>query len=43
MEEVPEVQESISTSLEDETVDPKGDQRMLESKRRPTKERLSLL
>jgi hypothetical protein len=32
----------ISTSLEDETVDPKGDQRMVESKRRLAKERLSL-
>jgi len=32
----------ISTSLEDGTVDPKGDQRMVESGRRPTKERLSL-
>ena len=32
----------ISTSLEDETVDPKGDQRMVESNRRPTKDRLCL-
>ena len=32
----------ISISLKDETLDPKGDQRMVESKRRPAKERLSL-
>ncbi|KEH38130.1 hypothetical protein MTR_2g461810 [Medicago truncatula] len=32
----------ISTSLEDETVDPNGDQRTVVSKRRPTKERLYL-
>ena len=32
----------ISTSLEDETFDPKGNQRMVESRRRPAKERLSL-
>jgi len=32
----------ISTSLEDETVDPKGNQRMVESGRRPAKERMSL-
>jgi hypothetical protein len=32
----------ISTSLEDETVDPKGDQRMVKSNKRPAKERLSL-
>jgi hypothetical protein len=32
----------IFTSLKDETVDPKGDLRMVETKRREAKERLSL-
>jgi len=32
----------ISASLENEIADPKGDQRMVESNRRPAKERLSL-
>jgi len=33
---------AVSTGLENETVDPKGDQEIVRSKRRPVKERLSL-